>query len=410
MNVRDTYENKLCCSCGVCEGICPKDAISLKIDANGFFKPEISNECIDCGICYKFCPGINYFETNESLDEKYVYGYSNNEKLRENAASGGIGTQLIMHLIEEKIVDYAVVVREGKNNEFEAIITNNLDQVYQSKGSKYCPVAIGSVLRDIRKMDAKFVIVGTPCKIHSLKRYFRHYKMEHKIKYYISLFCNNVPSYNATEYIVKMFGHKNLDKIVYRGGGWPGYVQIKEKNELYLYPFRKTMSLGFMGNFKSLRCITCADPFGRDADISLGDAYFIKESEDKFGHTFCIVRNLELFDVLNLMNQKRKITLKEGPSIEKIVNAYFALFNRKQSAKYLLNIMKKIGLRIPNNSPIEESKRYSKLSPFYFVKFKYIFLTTNLSNRKWLWKFLFWSRGGKDVSTQRSVVIVNDKF
>ncbi|MDI9394565.1 MAG: hypothetical protein QM426_03735 [Euryarchaeota archaeon] len=29
------------------------------------------------------------------------------------------------------------------------------------------------------------------------------------------------------------------DEIVYRGGGWPGYVQIKEKNKLHCVPSGK---------------------------------------------------------------------------------------------------------------------------------------------------------------------------
>lgn len=410
MNVRDTYSNNLCCSCGVCEGFCPSDAITLMIDANGFFKPVINSRCNDCGICHRFCPGINYFESDEKFNEKYVYGYSNNENLRKNASSGGIGTQLIMHLIRKKIVDYAVIVVSGENKKFEAIITDNLGKIYKSKGSKYCPVSFGDVLKNIRTMDASFVVIGTPCKIQSLKRYFMHIGMENKIKYYISLFCNNTPSYNATEYMLKMYGHENADEIIYRGGGWPGYVQIKERNEWNLYPYRKTMALGFMSNFKNLRCLLCTDPFGRDADLSLGDAYFIKEDDDELGNTFCIVRNPKMLNILNSMNANCEITLKEGPSIEKIVNAYSVLFNRKQTAISILNMMENIGLLVPNNSPNKQNKKSSKYYLFNIIRFKYRLLVTNLSKHRSFWKLLFKLKGGEHIKSEKITKVIDDEF
>ena len=46
-----------CCGCNACGDICPKDAITFKIDIEGFWYPEVNMDCcIDCGLCEKVCP------------------------------------------------------------------------------------------------------------------------------------------------------------------------------------------------------------------------------------------------------------------------------------------------------------------------------------------------------------------
>ena len=46
----------LCLECRACEQICPKCAISMRENAEGFSYPNIDmDKCIDCGLCVKVC-------------------------------------------------------------------------------------------------------------------------------------------------------------------------------------------------------------------------------------------------------------------------------------------------------------------------------------------------------------------
>lgn len=52
------YKNKeKCCGCTACYCICPKSAIVMQRDEEGFEYPVIDSEkCVRCYMCTKVCP------------------------------------------------------------------------------------------------------------------------------------------------------------------------------------------------------------------------------------------------------------------------------------------------------------------------------------------------------------------
>lgn len=46
-----------CCGCGACLAICNKQAITMRVDPEGFSYPEIDRtKCVKCHMCFKVCP------------------------------------------------------------------------------------------------------------------------------------------------------------------------------------------------------------------------------------------------------------------------------------------------------------------------------------------------------------------
>lgn len=45
-------DKKDCCGCNACFAVCPKKCISIPMDHEGFWYPEVDeSECIDCKLC-----------------------------------------------------------------------------------------------------------------------------------------------------------------------------------------------------------------------------------------------------------------------------------------------------------------------------------------------------------------------
>ena len=49
-----------CCGCSACYNVCPKKAINMVEDEEGFFYPLIDeSKCIGCNSCIRICPFKN---------------------------------------------------------------------------------------------------------------------------------------------------------------------------------------------------------------------------------------------------------------------------------------------------------------------------------------------------------------
>ena len=58
--MKQVLEKSRCTGCTACMNICPKGAITMAEDIDGFKYPVIDQDkCINCGLCVKTCPVLN---------------------------------------------------------------------------------------------------------------------------------------------------------------------------------------------------------------------------------------------------------------------------------------------------------------------------------------------------------------
>ena len=87
ITIKDTKD---CCGCTACYNACPKKAIEMQADQEGFLYPVIDQKkCVDCGICDATCPIINKVEKNPEQTEGYILRIKNNNVLFESTSGGG---------------------------------------------------------------------------------------------------------------------------------------------------------------------------------------------------------------------------------------------------------------------------------------------------------------------------------
>lgn len=68
------FKNKEnCCGCGACYSVCPKSAITMQEDEEGFLYPIIEDQkCIQCKKCLSVCA----FKSDQNRKGYYVMGES----------------------------------------------------------------------------------------------------------------------------------------------------------------------------------------------------------------------------------------------------------------------------------------------------------------------------------------------
>lgn len=84
-----------CYGCGCCAALCEQEAITMKIDAQGFLTPHVNNDrCNQCGLCAKVCPSISSPQLFNVLSDFPFALWSKNTKIRLSASSGGAALSL----------------------------------------------------------------------------------------------------------------------------------------------------------------------------------------------------------------------------------------------------------------------------------------------------------------------------
>lgn len=372
--VLDIVKDDLCTGCGTCAAICPKDAIDIIIDKKKYvYMPQLKEgKCTYCGICYNVCPGrdVNHKDLNMEIfgkePENYLIGnyiscytgYSLSHDIRYNSSSGGLVTTLLVYILEKGLVDGVLVTRMKKNKplEPEPFIARTKDEIIDASKSKYCPVPVNIILREIinTKDGEKFAIVGLPCHIQGLKKAQKiNSKLRNRITLCLGLFCAHTDNFLATEFILNRFGIKkeNVKRIEYRGRGWPGSMLVKlNDGNIKFILFKDYIKIFHSYNFFTpKRCLLCNDATCELADISFGDAWSlpgIKNSE--VGFSILTSRTKHGEDILLDMKNSKEIELIDTTAKNIIMSQRGLIYTKKIGFKLRMDILSMTGKKLPN--------------------------------------------------------------
>lgn len=296
--------NNKCCGCSACALACPKNAIEMKINSEGFYRPIINKEkCINCGVCNKVC----FYETGRCqakiLANKGLYSaYTLNIETRQTTSSGGIANEIAKYYLKNnKNVCAVIYDDENRVAKHINITANNLDEVHRIKGSKYIQSLNYEGFKNALESNEECVVFGTPCQIAGFRKIIELKKAEEKFLL-IDIYCHGVPTYNLwnkyLDKITKKYGiHKN-PKVIFREKklGWHNYymkiyddkkeyVRIRDKDIFYMY------FLNSMCNSQS--CYECEFRNDSCADIRLGDFWGKRYEKDEKGYSMVCINTLK---------------------------------------------------------------------------------------------------------------------
>ena len=374
MNVNYTNSNKLCTGCGVCEDVCPKSAITIKrVDSE--YKPIIDNNlCLGekCSKCIKVCPGVgcnlkqrakDLFAGESINEDKYIgqyvglhTGYSLDEDIRFHSASGGIVSQFLIYLLENKIIDGAVVTGYGEDKITPySYIAKTREDIIAARSSKYCPVTLNKIGNDIVKAEGnRYVIVGVPCHIQGFrKRASIDRKFREKVVGYFAIYCSSGRNFYSQDYIFKHYNvvKENIKNFQYRDNGCLGYLIIDTKDassEKHVkVPFTTFYGSLLRSFFKPHRCLSCIDHYGELGDICFGDIHIKPYSEDKIGISSWITRSKYWEDLFQKAANEGYIRMDDLDAHTLNESQKVMLYPKKRKAAAVVMLDKLIGRKTP---------------------------------------------------------------
>jgi coenzyme F420 hydrogenase subunit beta len=275
----------VCTRCGACVSVCPVGVIAAT--GRGV---HLLGECINCGLCYRVCPGMqmDFGALSEehlgALPHDPLLGHyrrlavaqATDEQTRQRAASGGVATALLKHLLASNRIVGALGVTMDRDKPWECqpTLLRSPEEAEQAAQSKYSLVSLDAHLAEALREPGQFALVGLPCHVHGLRRLQEDAPYRQKFPVVIGLFCGFNVNPAATEHLIEKLGFSttHVARLEYRGGAWPGGLVIRthDGRETSLakddYSYVNLM-------YAPRRCLACPDLTNELADLSVGDTW-----------------------------------------------------------------------------------------------------------------------------------------
>lgn len=306
----ELFTNKnQCCGCTACYSICPKNAIKMEYDEEGFLYPSINGDlCVDCGMCKSVCAFQNGYEKRP-----VIKGYALKHKdmdIRMKSRSGGAFAGVASYILSLGGVVYGAVYGENYSvKHFRCADKKDLPKI---QGVKYIQSEMNDIFADVKSdlKSGKYVLFsGTTCQVAGLLAFLE--KTDTSKLYTADLICHGVPNnmiwqeflhWNERKYKGKLTDAKFRDKCY----GWkPHFESVtingkKHKTKRFCLMF-------YENDILRPSCYECRyASLDRAGDFTLGDFWGIqkqhKEMRDKTGCSLFMIntkKGEELFDKIS---------------------------------------------------------------------------------------------------------------
>lgn len=288
----------LCTGCFACENICPKHAITLPENNEGFYEPIIEDSlCIDCGLCDKICPRV--IAPNRYFAKKAYYGWVKDENVRNGSSSGGLFSAFAHQILNDKGLVFGASFSYGNEIRLECH-SNEEVAIEELRKSKYVQCYVGDAFRTIKiELDKgrSVMYCGTPCEVDGLKSFLRK---DYDNLLTIDFICHGVPSMSLLRKHLEYIGMSDATSIDFRPKreSWVDYFEIKNFFRLRRIRWEMDEYFDTFEKYRSIRpsCMDCQHCNGsRAADITIADFWGVykykPELFDKRGISLLIVNN-----------------------------------------------------------------------------------------------------------------------
>jgi coenzyme F420 hydrogenase subunit beta len=269
------------------------------------------------------------------------FGYAKRKELRTYAASGGMVSALLVYLLDQKVIQGALVSRitvEGGQIRAMPYIARTPNEILQGQSSIYMEFPWMQRAKSLlRTTEGSLAVVGLPCHINNLRRMERHDQdLAHKVKVRVALVCGRSSS---KKLLLKVLAKKGIyeddvENIRFREGHWRGQMHVWLKNgSEVVFPFKDFSLYRNLHFYCEKRCLYCEDPLGDNADIVCGDVWLEEMRQEAIKHSLVISRNPQLTQWVQEMEADGYFV---GKAISSTTLVILEIFLEKRNLKFLI--------------------------------------------------------------------------
>lgn len=322
---REIINSGLCIGCGVCVAQSRDESAVIRFDSFGNLKPFASDKWMaqiserfsrtcpfsPAGRSENYLASVNFPEAQGNHPSIGLYrsnfiGWVIEKNFRANGSSGGMVTWMATELLKNRLVDGVAHVvpaddpcSEGKF--FKYRISRTEDQIREGAKSRYYPVELSGVIREIRHSPGHYAIIAVPCMVKAVQLLRQEDPVfNERIRFTLGLFCGHMKSSRFIESFAWQMKVPFRDirladfrfKYAGRPANWYNTMLKSKDGKTYHRDWWHLVDGDWgAGFFMNSACNFCDDVVAETADISFGDAWIEPYSSDGRGTNVIIVRS-----------------------------------------------------------------------------------------------------------------------
>ena len=278
-----------CTGCGACTDACPRSALAMAYDEEGFAFPKLDPSlCVECGLCMRTCPVVTPMKSTHPPELPVPFAaWSASPERRRAASSGGAFAELA-----EQTLACGGLVAGVRADGLDVChdLAGTMEEVRHFQGSKYLQSETRGIYRRVLaslRRGQKVLFSGTPCQVAGMANLAEGQRgRENLITCEVA--CHGVPSIRFWRRYVEAAGPAFRTLISFRDkqDGWGNSYAVtlsegvdgrKKVRSSYSEgdTFLRAYSASLILRKSCYDCPFCSLP--RVADITLADFWGIQQ-------------------------------------------------------------------------------------------------------------------------------------
>ncbi|MEE9318340.1 MAG: Coenzyme F420 hydrogenase/dehydrogenase, beta subunit C-terminal domain [Rhodospirillales bacterium] len=280
-------------------------------------------------------------------------GYAGDEAIRNRAASGGVISRVLIHLLQSGRVKGAVVLRQGRPDPetAEPVIATSVEEILAAAQSIYVVTPLLTIIPEMERFDGDLAFVGLSEHVAALRMLQAGgHPAAAKVKFVIGPYTGTNMYKGAVRSFLRNKGvpeDEGITSLQWRAGEWPGYLEARTESGRvlraekfyynYLIPF-----------YISRNCLITPDFTNELTDLSVGDAWSPVLERARGGHSVIIARNETALEILDELRRSGDLSLTPT-AVEEALDMHGHMLDFKKRGTFLrLRQQRRKGLPVPD--------------------------------------------------------------